>query len=109
MEQELLNDEGCREDMRLWLAAKEPDEIVGNPMDATSCVVAQYLQSRTGDVWEVIPGARSYWRCDSKGQQSGVTDHMPEWAGHLAFRFDSLSSSEATAKNVLELLDNIAL
>lgn len=95
-----------REDFRLWLAAKEPDEVVGVMQDPFSCGLATYLRARGMDTASVCVG----WWQPSEGQ---TERRLPEWATtweYRALRFadtDPEHRGEITAKHALTILDGL--
>jgi hypothetical protein len=88
------------------VAAKDPDERAGIPRDPHNCVLGEYITAREGRRVLVHPdtdGRGDWWWSDT-GERAQC---LPEWANTLALRFDALTLAEATAKNVLGLLDGI--
>lgn len=104
-----------REDFRLWLVAKEPDEYVGWGANATHCPGAEFLRE-LGDAMPVV----HYSRLPPEYCPAWLSEfYCPAWLSEFAAALDisvgqqywkegrPITRQKVTAKQALAVLDAI--
>jgi hypothetical protein len=94
-----------REEFRLWLVAKEPDEVVGVPVNGQGCAIANFVHEVIGlERGSICQDMYVFWS-DPFVPARGPS---PWWAAKFIDRFDAPhTKGPVTAKQALEMLDEI--
>jgi hypothetical protein len=105
-----------REEFRLWLATREPDEPVATESEwiASSCAAATYLRKSLGYESANVGLSGSYAVCEREhelGSESccTVAPHVLPWLREFVHSHDDAmrGRDELTAKEALTILDSI--
>ncbi|HEX8099915.1 MAG TPA: hypothetical protein VF660_06910 [Actinomycetota bacterium] len=96
-----------REEFRAWLAAKDPDDVVGRVWTSTGCALSHFLNETRGGRWSVGCCA-----VDIDPERPRVREPLPGWAWVFTEQIDRLRTvadeiTPVTAREALELLDGV--
>lgn len=86
------------EEFRLWLATREPDEVVG-VRSAHDCAISTYLKEGLGFKNAATIGSHFY--ANDRDYPS------PSWVPEFVYAHDEMPRRDVTAKEALTILDSI--
>jgi len=101
-----------REEFRLWLATREPDEVVGGMVGNPGCAVEQYVEKALG-FHDASAGFSCIYAIDDDGETVG--QGWVSWMWGFVIAHDNLAAAKEeqdetgviTAKEALTILDSI--
>jgi len=91
-----------RRKFRAWLAAKNPDAIVGRNRDCHACPIATFYCEASGGNEVVISKNEN---CDIVIDRGGGERLLPLWAERFVRRVDDEADGAITAGRALAILD----
>lgn len=101
-----------KDELRMRLACRDPEENVGTPGDPYNCLIAHDLEGVTGKRWVVMPRPANEGNGTYRERTTSDYIPLPEWANKLALAFDSIEGDnepfrQVTAKEALTLFDEV--
>lgn len=93
-----------KREVRAWLAAHEPDAVVGKSFLPAWCPLARYLRTLPGCEFALVGHGTFH-------TESGRTQHLPPWASQFQRGVDGHAwlPVEITAQQALTILDGITV